>query len=81
MTSLQGNDLILCQITSKSIKDDYAVSIQKNDFETGSLHQESNARPNRIFTADNHIVLYIIGRLKNHKLHQIIDKVTEIIKS
>ena len=81
LTSLQGNDLILCQVTSSTIKDNYAVSIKKNDFETGSLHQESNARPNRIFTADNHIILYTIARLKNHKLHQIIDKVIEIIKS
>ncbi len=81
LTSLQGNDLILCQITSRNIKDDYAVSLHENDFETGSLHQESNARPNRIFTADIHIILYRIGRIKNHKLHQIIDKVIEIVKS
>ncbi len=81
LTSLQGNDLILCQITSRNIKDDYAVALHENDFETGSLNQESNARPNRIFTADIHIILYRIGRIKNHKLHQIIEKVIEIIKS
>lgn len=45
LTVLQGNDLILCQITSKSIKDNYAISVDQNDFASGSLNQESNIRP------------------------------------
>jgi len=40
---LQGDDLILCQITSKSIKDNYAIPVDENDFESGSLNQESTA--------------------------------------
>lgn len=81
LTALQGNDLILCQITSRTIKDCYAVFIQENDFESGSLRQESNARPNRLFTADEHIILYRIGNLKKPKIEQIIYTITEIIKS
>jgi len=77
---LQGDDLILCQITSKSIKDNYAIPVDENDFESGSLNQESNIRPNRLFTADNHIILYRIGNIKIIKLKQVIDKVVEIIK-
>jgi mRNA interferase MazF len=77
---LQGDDLILCQITSKSIKDNYAIPVDENDFESGNLNQESNIRPNRLFTADNHIVLYRIGNIKIIKLNQVIDKVVEIIK-
>ena len=77
---LQGDDLILCQITSKSIKDNYAIPVDENDFEAGSLNLESNIRPNRLFTADNHIILYRIGNIKIIKLNQVIDKVVEIIK-
>jgi mRNA interferase MazF len=77
---LQGDDLILCQITSKSIKDNYAIPVDEDDFESGSLNQESNIRPNRLFTADNHIILYRIGNIKTIKLNQVIDKVVEIIK-
>ena len=51
IAELDGNDLILCQITSQSIRDRYAVSIDENDFETGTLRRRSNVRPNRIFTA------------------------------
>jgi mRNA interferase MazF len=77
---LQGDGLNLCQITSKSIKDNYAIPVDENDFESGSLNQESNIRPNRLFTADNHIILYRIGNIKIIKLNQVIDKVVEIIK-
>lgn len=81
ITALEGDDLILCQITSQSVKDNYAISIADKDFETGSLKQLSNVRPNRIFTADNRIVLYKIGNLKAEKVSEIIEKVVEIIRS
>jgi len=54
---LEGDDLILCQITSQKIKDKYAISIDDDDFKSGSLKQKSNVRPNRIFTADKNIIL------------------------
>lgn len=80
LTVLQGNDLILCQITSKNIRDNYAIPVDQNDFASGSLSQESNVRPNRLFTADNQIVLYRIGNIKKIKLDQVINKIVEIIK-
>jgi mRNA interferase MazF len=66
LTVLQGNDLILCQITSKSVTDHYAIPVDQNDFASGSLNRESNVRPNRLFTADNKIILYRIGNLKKN---------------
>ncbi|MBI3812090.1 MAG: type II toxin-antitoxin system PemK/MazF family toxin [Nitrospirae bacterium] len=80
ISTLEGDDLILCQITSQSIKDRYAVPLADQDFKTGSLKQSSNVRPNRIFTADRHIVLYRVGGLKQDKLNGIIEKVIEIIR-
>ena len=80
VAELEGDDIILCQITSQTIKDNYSIPIGDNDFETGSLKQLSNMRPNRIFTADSHIVLYRVGNLKGGKLTEIIEKVVEIIR-
>lgn len=57
ISALEGDDLILCQITSQPISDVHAVALADQDFQTGSLKQPSNVRPNRIFTADRHIVL------------------------
>ncbi|MEW6457118.1 MAG: type II toxin-antitoxin system PemK/MazF family toxin [Acidobacteriota bacterium] len=76
---LEGDDLILCQITSQTIKDKYTVPIDDDDFVQGSLKQPSNVRPNRIFTADSLIVLYRAGNLKPDKVNGIIEKVIEII--
>jgi mRNA interferase MazF len=78
---LEGDDLILCQITSQRIKDKYAISIDDKDFAEGSLNQPSNVRPNRIFTADSHIVLYRVGNLTRAKLDIIIEKLIEIFRT
>ncbi|WP_068671846.1 type II toxin-antitoxin system PemK/MazF family toxin, partial [Thermosulfurimonas dismutans] len=56
ISNLKGEDLILCQITSKKVKDEYTIVITEEDFEEGSLRQESNVRPNKIFTADGSII-------------------------
>jgi mRNA interferase MazF len=80
VSKIEGDDLILCQITSQSVKDSYAILLDDKDFETGSLKQTSNVRPNRIFTADSHVVLYKVGNLKIEKLNEIIEKVVEIIR-
>jgi mRNA interferase MazF len=80
LTELEGDDLILCQITSQAIKDKYAIPISDDDFEVGGLKKPSNIRPNRIFTADTHLVLYRTGKLKVVKLTEIIDRVIEIIR-
>ncbi len=81
ITALEGNDVILCQITSKTIKDRYSITLDDKDCETGNLKQSSNIRPNRIFTADSHIILYRVGRLKKEKINDVVDKIVEIVKS
>lgn len=77
---LEGDDTILCQITSKTIKDIYAISIDDNDFDAGSLKQPGNIRPNRLFTADSHIILYRVGHIKKDKLSQVVEKLIDIIR-
>lgn len=49
IAELEGAKLILCQITSQSIRDRYTVSIDESDFETGTLMRKSNVRPNRSY--------------------------------
>lgn len=77
---LDGEDLILCQITSQALKDRYSLPLSDDDFDQGSLRQESSVRPNRLFTAERSIILYKIGGLKKTKLDEVIDKVVAIIR-
>lgn len=78
---LDGDDVILCQITSQMKQDDYSISLQNTDFQKGTLHQNSFIRPNRLFTADSRIVLYKAGDIKNSKMDEVIDKIIAIIKT
>ncbi|MBR8828969.1 MAG: type II toxin-antitoxin system PemK/MazF family toxin [Gomphosphaeria aponina SAG 52.96 = DSM 107014] len=81
ITKLSGDDLILCQITSKNVSDSYGILITEKDFLSGSLNQISNIRPNKLFTADSKIILYKIGSLKLEKMQEIIQSIIKIIQS
>lgn len=78
LASLEGEDLILSQITSKNIFDSYSIEIKTSDFSNGTLNKDSNVRPNKIFTADKNIILYKIGNLTNKKMDEVTSKVVEI---
>jgi len=65
LVDLKGADLILCQITSQSIRDDMAISIDLTDIDNGALNTVSNARPNKLFTADENY--YFVSDWKAQK--------------
>lgn len=80
LAELEGDDLVLCQITSQNIRDNYAVLISDEDFATGNLKQKSHVRPNRLFTADRQIVLYRVGHLRLERVKEIIGKIITILQ-
>ena len=81
VANLTGDDVILCQITSQNVRDSYAIAITATDFSTGSLQQESNIRPNRVFTADRRILLYKVGSLIPEKLNQVVERLVELLRA
>ena len=78
--TLQGDDVIMCQITSKNVNDNYAVSLDSDDFKSGRLPVDSNIRPNRLFTGDSRIIVKRAGKLKKEKLVEVTDKIVEIVR-
>ena len=80
LADLEGDDLILCQITSQRVRDKYAIDLDDEDFETGALRQKSNVRPNRLFTADQRIILRRVGHLRREKINEIIEKAVEVLR-
>lgn len=81
VATLIGDDAILCQITSRSVADGYAIPIKDSDFASGGLRQDSNVRPNRLFTADCNLVLYRAGTLSGTKVREVIAKIVQIISA
>ena len=81
VATLEGDDVILCQITSQSTHDSNAISLDTRDFSSGSLRVASNIRPNRLFTADSRLVLYRVGGVSLSKLDEVVTAIIEIIST
>jgi mRNA interferase MazF len=47
----------------------------------GSLKQSSNIRPNRLFTADQAIVLYRAGSIAGRKVEEVVDRLIQIVRA
>jgi len=75
----EGEDLLLAQITSRPIRDEYAVQLDDPDFREGSLHKPSNIRPNKLFTCSGNLILYKIGSLEKEKMETIIAAIKQIL--
>ena len=81
VTQLDGDDVILCQITTRPRSDRYSIPLSSTDFSTGSLPQPSSIRPNRLFTADSNIIIRRAGKLAQEKIDEVIDRIINIVQS
>lgn len=72
-------DWILCQITSKSYADLQSIKLSDDDFANGSLRLISYARPGKLFTANNSLIISKVGDLKPEILKKIIDAVVNLL--
>lgn len=57
MAIVDFDNLILCQITSKSYSSSMAIRLTQADFTKGSLPITSYLRPDKLFTAEASIVI------------------------
>jgi mRNA interferase MazF len=79
ITDLQGDDIILCQITSQHTEDKYSIPVKETDYRSGSLPAQSNIRPNRIFTADKNIIIKKAASINETATKAVIQKIIDII--
>ena len=80
LADLPGDDIILCQITSKQNKDIFAVDLNSADFITGSLPVASSIRPSRIFTADKNIIIRKTGSINPSIIAKVVKILIEVLK-
>ncbi|MBM4030383.1 MAG: type II toxin-antitoxin system PemK/MazF family toxin [Planctomycetes bacterium] len=81
VAALTGDDVLLCQITNQAKSDSYSIPITQSDLVSGTLRVDSNARPNRLFTADSSIVLCKAATLVPSRLRQVTDRIVQILRS
>jgi len=80
LADLPGDDIIVCQITSKAKSDPFVLPLETHDFISGNLPVDSFIRPNKIFTADKNIILSTAGHLCENKIRDTVNAVIKIIK-
>ena len=80
VANLEGEDLILCQITSKERFDKDKVSLDLKDAKYGKLKTKSFIRPSRLFTLRKSLIIYKIDSIKREKIEEVTKKLIEIFK-
>ena len=78
IADLPGEDLILCQITSRAHSDAFSVPLTSSDFERGQLPQPGFIRPQRLFTVEHHIILHSVGKVTTEKFDEVFKRVREL---
>lgn len=75
------DDWILCQITSMPYGDPRAIALANTDFAGGSLRVASYARPGKLFTAHQRLMVHHVGHLKRAPLQIIVDALIRILSN
>jgi mRNA-degrading endonuclease toxin of MazEF toxin-antitoxin module len=78
LAELRGDDIILCQITTRA-RAGYAIDLVAQDFESGGLLHDSEVRPDKLFTAKRRLILSVVGRLYTAKLSEIVQRAVRIL--
>lgn len=74
-------DWILCQVTSKPFGDLRAITLENASFSVGSLRVLSYARPGKLFTASQGLIVSEVATLKSQSLKQIVDAVVDLLRA
>jgi mRNA interferase MazF len=71
IADLPGEDLILCQITSRAHSDAFSIPLTSSDCERGQLDQPCFIRPQRLFTVEQHVILHSVGKVTREKFDEV----------
>ncbi len=75
------DDAILCQVTSNPYADSGAIELTDEAFEQGSLRRTSYARPGKLFTANESLIVREVGMLAPEAHQKIVEGVIELLRS
>ena len=81
LANVGHHDWILCQVTSNSYGDESAIEMTDANFDRGSLRIISYARPGKLFTANQRLVVSQVATLNPLTFETIVESVIKILKS
>jgi mRNA interferase MazF len=74
---LDGDDVILAQITSNLHFTKYSIPITQNNFADGGLNKPSSILLNKVCTIDSKLIEYKAGKLSQDTISEINSKIIE----
>jgi mRNA interferase MazF len=74
------SDLILAQITSNPYSDPYAIELNDQHFQKGSLQRVSYVRPGKLFTSNEALIRNHVGTLETEKFEEVIKGIIDILR-
>ena len=78
IAELPGEDLILCQITSRAHSDMFSIPLDKSDCERGRFGQSCFIRPQRLFTVEQHVIVDSVAKVTPEKFDEVFKRVREL---
>ena len=80
LASAGGADWVLCQITSNPYSDPTALPLTASSYAEGGLPRKSFARPGKLFTANESIVVRQAGVLTPTAQRSIVEAVIRLLR-
>lgn len=78
LVGVDRDDWILCQITSNAYADVLAIELIAADFQIGALRKVSYARPGKLFTANQELMVAEVGTLKDAAFRRVIAAILDL---
>lgn len=72
LASAGQSDWLLCQITSNPYSDPLAIKLTSEAMQSGKLHATSFARPLKVFTANESLMVKRVAILNDASFHSIL---------
>lgn len=73
-------DYVLVQVTSKPYSDERAVELTGTSFASGGLDRTSYARPGKLFTANDTLIVREVGALTPDALDELVMAVIALLR-
>lgn len=71
LADIEQGDWVFCQVTSNPYADSRAVEIDKADFASGTLRVLSYARPGKLFTANQQLLVAQVAVLNDEAFERV----------
>lgn len=80
LAAVGRGDCLLCQITSRPYADETAIVLPSTAMASGTLQLTSYARPGKLFTGSQDLLIAEVGTLTPQAFAEIVDAVVRLLR-